>query len=291
MLDAFARDEEALPWDAIAYARANWAEAGPALLGALADFVEKRDRTERAHGILFFGLLLMMEKRETAAFAPLARLAREGEALFDILGESAETLLHRIFAGVFDGDVDRLWSIIEAPHGDEFIRGAALQTYAWLAMSKRETLEAAEARFMQAFKTLEPKEPSPVWVDLAMTAATLNLSRCIPLMRAACRKGYIPARAIKMKDLEEEFAIGRSDFFRVSAQFARENAPIDDIFAEMEHWTPASQDEIAEGEDDPLEEEADPGTPIVNPTRNVGRNDPCPCGSGNKFKKCCGASI
>jgi uncharacterized protein YchJ len=25
----------------------------------------------------------------------------------------------------------------------------------------------------------------------------------------------------------------------------------------------------------------------VNPHRNVGRNDPCPCGSGRKFKKCC----
>ena len=24
-----------------------------------------------------------------------------------------------------------------------------------------------------------------------------------------------------------------------------------------------------------------------NPARNVGRNDPCPCGSGKKFKKCC----
>jgi len=22
----------------------------------------------------------------------------------------------------------------------------------------------------------------------------------------------------------------------------------------------------------------------------VGRNDPCPCGSGKKFKKCCGAN-
>jgi uncharacterized protein YecA (UPF0149 family) len=21
----------------------------------------------------------------------------------------------------------------------------------------------------------------------------------------------------------------------------------------------------------------------------IGRNDPCPCGSGNKYKKCCGA--
>jgi preprotein translocase subunit SecA len=24
---------------------------------------------------------------------------------------------------------------------------------------------------------------------------------------------------------------------------------------------------------------------------NVGRNDPCPCGSGKKFKKCHGASL
>ncbi|MCP6329953.1 SEC-C metal-binding domain-containing protein, partial [Klebsiella pneumoniae] len=24
-------------------------------------------------------------------------------------------------------------------------------------------------------------------------------------------------------------------------------------------------------------------------TSAVGRNDPCPCGSGKKFKKCCGA--
>ena len=28
-------------------------------------------------------------------------------------------------------------------------------------------------------------------------------------------------------------------------------------------------------------------TTIHNPYRNVGRNDPCPCGSGKKFKKCC----
>jgi hypothetical protein len=27
--------------------------------------------------------------------------------------------------------------------------------------------------------------------------------------------------------------------------------------------------------------------PVHNPFRNVGRNDPCPCGSGKKFKKCC----
>jgi len=29
--------------------------------------------------------------------------------------------------------------------------------------------------------------------------------------------------------------------------------------------------------------------PVVNKTKKVGRNDPCPCGSGKKYKKCCGA--
>ncbi len=29
--------------------------------------------------------------------------------------------------------------------------------------------------------------------------------------------------------------------------------------------------------------------PIINKSEKVGRNDPCPCGSGKKYKKCCGA--
>ena len=45
---------------------------------------------------------------------------------------------------------------------------------------------------------------------------------------------------------------------------------------------------------EPLEEEMDAdeilawrGGTMVSPFKGVGRNDPCPCGSGKKFKKCC----
>ncbi len=31
------------------------------------------------------------------------------------------------------------------------------------------------------------------------------------------------------------------------------------------------------------------GEPVRRDTPKVGRNDPCPCGSGKKYKKCCGA--
>jgi len=33
------------------------------------------------------------------------------------------------------------------------------------------------------------------------------------------------------------------------------------------------------------------GGPVANPYAGVGRNDPCPCGSGKKFKKCHGAGL
>lgn len=28
-------------------------------------------------------------------------------------------------------------------------------------------------------------------------------------------------------------------------------------------------------------------TPLVHETQKIGRNDPCPCGSGKKYKNCC----
>ncbi|MYI33930.1 MAG: hypothetical protein F4112_13315, partial [Holophagales bacterium] len=30
---------------------------------------------------------------------------------------------------------------------------------------------------------------------------------------------------------------------------------------------------------------------VVRPGAKVGRNAPCPCGSGKKYKKCCGAPV
>lgn len=31
--------------------------------------------------------------------------------------------------------------------------------------------------------------------------------------------------------------------------------------------------------------------PFVRQNPKIGRNDPCPCGSGKKYKKCCGKNV
>jgi preprotein translocase subunit SecA len=36
--------------------------------------------------------------------------------------------------------------------------------------------------------------------------------------------------------------------------------------------------------------EPSPSRPVTRQVEKVGRNDPCPCGSGKKYKKCCGAT-
>ena len=43
-----------------------------------------------------------------------------------------------------------------------------------------------------------------------------------------------------------------------------------------------------------IPQQAPPATPKVQPVRveqKIGRNDPCPCGSGKKYKNCHGAGV
>jgi preprotein translocase subunit SecA len=52
-------------------------------------------------------------------------------------------------------------------------------------------------------------------------------------------------------------------------------------------YAPGSGGEMAEGEGVAVAEEEKP-QPFVRRAGKVGRNDPCPCGSGRKYKHCHG---
>ena len=55
----------------------------------------------------------------------------------------------------------------------------------------------------------------------------------------------------------------------------------------QEFFTGKKAAELAQKMDKRLDEvKAENGEPIEVVRRKVGRNEPCPCGSGTKFKKC-----
>ena len=57
--------------------------------------------------------------------------------------------------------------------------------------------------------------------------------------------------------------------------------PFEDAIGKLEAWKAGSGDGGFEDDGGEVEQ------PYVNPFRDVGRNDECPCGSGKKYKKCC----
>jgi SEC-C motif-containing protein len=66
---------------------------------------------------------------------------------------------------------------------------------------------------------------------------------------------------------------GEEHSIRESSKFLKENG----------RWTYSEQQSTIHKK---VHEE--PQQPVVREGPKVGRNDPCTCGSGKKFKKCCG---
>ncbi len=59
------------------------------------------------------------------------------------------------------------------------------------------------------------------------------------------------------------------------------------VFRRDDTETDAEEHQAGAGDDEPVEHEPVAWTKPVLAGPKTGRNDPCPCGSGKKFKKCC----
>lgn len=97
-----------------------------------------------------------------------------------------------------------------------------------------------------------------------------------------------------VEDGDEAQAAYNDKIERLTADGWRETFGADDSDDEFDTeivWDPedAVDDDPSDNLDDILEDilAYEPEAPSLNPMRHVGRNDPCPCGSGKKYKKCC----
>jgi len=78
----------------------------------------------------------------------------------------------------------------------------------------------------------------------------------------------VTGMVFRMEDLPENFV----NSTWAGAQAVHEEGPTATDIAEQEMYDGSSEKKIE---------------PIRNRGQRVGRNDPCPCGSGKKYKQCC----
>ena len=277
-IQAYATATEAPPNTALRWALDHWDEAAPRFLAMLDAYANGEDDSDTTVDALFFIIHLFGDKGEKRAYPALCRLMLDEERLTGTLGDDATVeFLKGILIKCFNGDVVPLQRVIESPEAESITRGEALLALAWLARDKQWPETAMKDYLRHLYKTMQPREPDYVWSNLVVVAAALGYREFDADSRKLFKGGLIPEDWMTVADLGELLAGG--DPVGKEGLKAEEVGPFENVIEALADW-PWPEDE--EDEEAPMAEQ-----PRTNPLREVGRNDPCPCGSGKKYKKCC----
>jgi uncharacterized protein len=272
-IDAFAAAMDEPPNVALRWALDHWDAAAPRFLALLEAYADGRDRSERTTDAMFFIIHLFGDRGDPRAYRPLCRLMLDEEPLVDALGDQAAVgTLKGVLIKCFDDDVGPLRSVIESTKADPITRGEALLALAWLTRDGRWPEAAMRDYLRHLLHEMRPRGEDYVWFNLVVTAAVLGYKEFEADSRRLIREGWVPEEWLTLAELPELLASG--DATGKDGLLAEEVAPFDDVIESLA--------------DRPWDDEEDepPPEPYVNPLRHVGRNDPCPCGSGKKFKNC-----
>jgi hypothetical protein len=195
----------------------------------------------------------------------------------------------RVIAGVFDGDLTPILEVVEDAGADVFVRSQMIDALVMIA--RRHPEKAPDiAAYMEAFVSADMEKPEELWDTWAFAVAELGLAHLEPMVVQAYEDEWISPDLSTVDDfrrtLQEAVGTGTSSWFHQS----RNTRPIESAIDELSGWYCFSDkyqsDQKQRGHhDDWLTDFA--SEPFQREMPKVGRNDPCPCGSGRKFKKCC----
>lgn len=276
---------EGFPAEAIHAARADREAMTSLFIGAFEDFVSS-GRT-RLDGALFFAFHLLGEWRVRSAYRVLTRFLRmPDDVLEPILGDAKAVTAHRVMAAVFDGDPESLRGIVYDVAADEFIRSRMIDAIAVLTLRGDLSRAWSEQFMRECYDRIEPQEDCYAWAGWQGSIAALGFADLKPLVEQAFARGSIDKMWLKFTDFEADLQYSLDHPDAEPAHAGDKLTLFGDTIEELSTWagfkpeTPGSADRASLR---PLSRY----DPERNPFRKVGRNDPCPCGSGKKFKKCC----
>lgn len=274
------------PREALAWTQANWPAVSADAVALCTAVTEGRDESPEAENALFFLLHAGAAARATELHAPLCNLLLDPELAEQILNDGLTEHVSALLTATFDGDAAPLLSVAESTSADMFACAGALTAMAWLAAEGHLPRDLVVAMLRRVHETLIPEEDA-LALSWAEAVAALQITELEGDARDLFAT-HIPRGVATLKEfLEDVSAVRRG--VTPNPIFDRANAaPLEDAVAALETWRFEVPSEDAGPE--PAGEgwiARDVGEPWMNPTRHVGRNDPCPCGSGKKYKKCC----
>jgi hypothetical protein len=239
-----------------------------------------------------FTLYLLAQFREKRAYPFIAKMfSAPGDTSYELMGDTVTEGLKRILASVYDGNPAPLHGLIENEEADESVRDAAVNALVML----EHTGQMPRAEVVEYFRSLLrgklQRTPSFVWDGLVCAVADLPAPELLEEVRQAYAENLVDESVEDLEGIERDLAAPKP-------RSPQRHILITDAIAEMEHWACFGQEDWAPPEPSeaqiPLPQSPTPVSvdyvapkPYVREPK-IARNEPCPCGSGKKYKKCCG---
>jgi hypothetical protein len=294
------------PQEAVEAAIERREESIPHLLQTLEWVVQnpaEASNAEPLYMLHLFALYLLAQFREVRALPWILQLFRlpqyEG-----LTGDLATEGLANILASTCGGDIVSIQALIEDQTADEWVRGAAVQSLAVLVVQGLQPREVIAHYFGELLHSRLEREPSNVWDNLISACTGLRLSEHLDAIGKLFAEGIADPWHVGWAEVQADINLPAN----LTDDQARKYRLIDDTIAEMDFWHCFKPESAEEFDGDPLddgdpfanlnedsilsesldEEYGQAGIPQVRATPKIGRNDPCPCASGLKYKKCCG---
>ena len=292
-------------------AKVNWSVFYPELERLMDQFIAvDTSLTDEQEAIVFFGTLLLAELKYSPALAKCLQLFARSDTFLTpieaIFGDALTELTPTLFFNVADGSTQTLCDYIVDGHQAMYCKASAMEAvfaqYEVGVIDKTELVEHV-TRWLAAFLALPSSINSFLISVLADSCIKYQLDDFRPQFIDLCDKGLFDEERFEQCEVK---AWDRNDTATLIESGAiQTNFNVVDT---LNAWiADDSDDEVADnmanedsdafkslmGEGGLLADILyDENTILENsvPVSSVpmaGRNDPCPCGSGKKYKKCC----
>jgi hypothetical protein len=270
----------------------------PELLRILRESTERAIELEAEGDYMahLYAMFLLAQFREVRAYPIVVQFASlSGELLDSLCGDFLTMDLGRVLASVCGGDVGGIQSLIENEDTDEWVRGSALRSLVTLVAAGLKNRDEIVSYFGELFRGKLPRQFSQVWNELVSCSADLYPAELIADIEQAYQDDLIEPGYVGLDDIEDELARGK-DQVLARLTDGPHHRLVEDTVREMQWWAcfrddgPTQAQSAAPAVISDLSSTPNVASPQIKRDKpKTGRNEPCPCGSGKKFKKCCGA--
>lgn len=256
--------------------------AVPYLNAAIDRAIAEGEDLDADYQLHFYALFLLGQFQEKESFPKIMELlSLPGEVLDNLIGDAITSGLPDILYNIYNGDLKLLEASIKNPKIDEFAGSAMLKVMGQLYLD--DDLEKDELQdFIREIVYDEEEIGDYIYTELIYIMCGCHFVDMLPEIRRLFEDSRIDGYSFE----------GYEECVDMMFQYREENfckMPINaaDMLRNWYMFGESPQNDLSEKDMEKLLRRATAELNRPEKKIKIGRNDPCPCGSGKKYKKCC----